>query len=222
MQSVDHPVIGFRTWKYGGPGKDLKSVAQTHRWTKRIEARCLRPIHLHRGHAPAEGCDCGLYAFHDLPDAITYRTALDVTDVVGIVRGWGSLRVHQDGWRAQYAEILAIVEPPIQDVRIPSQATIVAAKHKRALAAAHEAGRHYGVPVIPAQGATAMACEFGSFVPVDLRPTSSIFAMLRSMSPAEEMVSVVVVLAPLIIGTLSWAAASALFNRWRRRRRVDA
>lgn len=222
MQSVDHPVIGFRTWKYGGRGQ-LKSVVQDFSWEKRNEAKCMRPFHLHRAPAPAEGCGCGLYAFHDLVNASTYGAEAlprcgEPQDIVGIVRGWGNLRVHKDGWRAQHAEILAIIEPSLPESPFVLGATALA-EHQRAVGYAHEVAKRYDLPVIPGRAAGMMACEFGSFVPKKLRPASSIFAGSRGLSASEEIAGVCVVLAPILIACLAQGVGQRLVKRWWQKRK---
>src|SRR2546428_11262463 len=66
------------------------------------------------GHrAPATNCSCGLYAVHDL-DRLSGFTNLDPDNfVLAGVAGTGIVRVHTEGWRAQFARIVALsVELP--------------------------------------------------------------------------------------------------------------
>lgn len=61
---------------------------------------------MHRAPAPVGGCCCGLYAVHpwaapgDVPGLASSAGALGV---VGIVEAWGTVHVHREGFRAQYA-----------------------------------------------------------------------------------------------------------------------
>jgi len=68
-----------------------------------------QPRHL----APATKCGCGLYAVHAV-DRLPEFTNLDADDfVLAGVAGTGIVRVHTEGWRAQFARIVAFsVELP--------------------------------------------------------------------------------------------------------------
>lgn len=58
--------------------------------------------------APQEDCMCGLYAYHNMMWAGTEHPLL--RPIVGIVRGWGEVIVHRTGWRAEYAEVVALMD----------------------------------------------------------------------------------------------------------------
>jgi hypothetical protein len=63
--------------------------------------------------APAGRCGCGLYAFHPAmatADDGPARTAPTAgLEVVGIVAAWGTVHVHREGFRAQYARPTALL-----------------------------------------------------------------------------------------------------------------
>jgi hypothetical protein len=108
-------VHGVRTWRpaLGGGGEiRLASVAMHSQWLsagKTTWARCghRREPHPAAAAAPAGGCSCGLYALH--PDAFAGSGAYAPVasgrnlDVVGVVEAWGTIHVHREGFRAQYA-----------------------------------------------------------------------------------------------------------------------
>jgi hypothetical protein len=62
--------------------------------------------------APAGRCGCGLYAFHPATATADGGPALGAStrslEVVGIVEAWGTVHVHREGFRAQYAKPTAL------------------------------------------------------------------------------------------------------------------
>lgn len=62
--------------------------------------------------APAGGCSCGLYAMHpwaverekSLADrSMTMVRRAGTLDVVGLIEAWGTVHVHREGFRAEFA-----------------------------------------------------------------------------------------------------------------------
>jgi hypothetical protein len=77
--------------------------------------------------APATGCECGLYAVHAV-DRLSEFTAIDPEFfILAGVAGTGIVRVHTEGWRAQFARIVAFsVElPPIVSILTPRERCIL-------------------------------------------------------------------------------------------------
>lgn len=91
--------------------------------------------------APHQDCQCGLYAYHDLPQR-------QVGIVVGAVAAWGDLQVHCNGFRAEHAQILALAAAP----------------------GLEEVAETYGVPLVPWNMLAAEGEQHGSPLPVSLRP----------------------------------------------------
>lgn len=62
-------------------------------------------------------CRCGLHAYHSM-DHLLARQRPHVTLlargelVIGIVAGKGNMQIHEDGWRAEKAQILGLLAPP--------------------------------------------------------------------------------------------------------------
>lgn len=125
-QTQTRPILGFRInrvqlvrERWGKPSVVLRSVGPSgYSWQAgRNVAVCLRsgwampgqPRHL----APATNCGCGLYAVHDV-DRLPEFTNLDPDYfVLAAVAGTGIVRVHTEGWRAQFARIVAFsIEQP--------------------------------------------------------------------------------------------------------------
>lgn len=94
--------------------------------------------------SPAEGCECGFYAYHE---SNRFRTNGSYGEVIGLVRGWGTLSVARDGWRAQYAQVVAIA----QDSPHADQIAV-----------------HYNVPTMPLRHIDEIARSHA--VPAALRP----------------------------------------------------
>lgn len=101
------------------------------------------PIH----RVPAPGCACGLYACHDLGEVFwglpTLRGGFDPFVLTGVA-GTGIVRIHERGWRAQFARIVAFSN------ELPELSSGLLRGHKvidRHVARALE--EKYQVPVVP-------------------------------------------------------------------------
>lgn len=120
-QTQRRPILGFRInrvqlvrrW-WGKPSVTLRSMVRNgYSWKAgRNEAVCLvsgRPVPDQPPHvSPGTGCSCGFYAVHDV-DRLPRLTNLDSDYLVlAGVAGTGIVRVHTDGWRAQFVRIVAI------------------------------------------------------------------------------------------------------------------
>ncbi|HVM11837.1 MAG TPA: hypothetical protein VM638_05115 [Actinomycetota bacterium] len=67
-------------------------------------------------HAPFERCRCGIYAFRELDHLIEQGPNPWVEPVVlGAVRLWGKVIVHDLGYRAQHAKVTEIFAVPGQE-----------------------------------------------------------------------------------------------------------
>jgi len=92
--------FGPRTY-FWEPGKNV-ATCSGHTF-----AASDAPIH----RVPAPGCRCGLYACHDLGEVArgvrTLRAGIDRFVLTGVA-GTGIVRIHERGWRAQFARIVAI------------------------------------------------------------------------------------------------------------------
>ena len=102
------PVVAYRKWRVVD-GR-LRSLYMPVFWTEpEQQAECryapstgARPA---RHMAPDPACVCGIYASHE-PD---YQfPTIDFRGVSGLVTVWGSIEVHADGLRAEYARVEAL------------------------------------------------------------------------------------------------------------------
>jgi hypothetical protein len=105
--------VGWRsTGKPWVPGRNDAVCAQL--WTTTaavvtVDGYVLNATHVEWTHkAPDPNCGCGLYAMHTIDVALEHAAVWGVTWVLGAVLGWGALEVHDDGWRAQHACVVAL------------------------------------------------------------------------------------------------------------------
>jgi len=159
------PVVGFRVNRIHFIG-NRRSLAltgigpRTYFWEpgRNIAVCCGplgafgKPVH----EAPAAGCGCGLYACHDLGELqwvsrvqsvqraarMQWNSRFLIPDdqfVLTAVAGSGTVRIHQRGWRAQFARIVAFSDemperasigffgrPKVRGHRVISEATVQA------------------------------------------------------------------------------------------------
>ena len=105
--------------------------------------------------APHLNCHCGLYGYHADDEHLSYHP------IVGIIRARGRLIVHERGFRAERVEVMALafdaaLGSDIEDQRIREVT-------RRACA-------WWRVPLLGRDQLLASVGEFGSPVPMDLRP----------------------------------------------------
>lgn len=182
VETLTHPVVGVRAWflyprrnewimENSYPRQDeepgLHSVTCHTSWRIGINrAKCTPPVDLPDQPQPCNDppnilCNCGLYAYHSMEFCMKNYNDYFL-GCFGIVRGWGKLQCHPDGWRSQYAEVLALVS----DQPILSAGAV---RFWRPPAIKYLA-KMFGVPVVPYGAFPAMLTEFGRQVPVDIRP----------------------------------------------------
>lgn len=128
---MSSPLLGFRAFSQSGDG--WVGAYRGHRWEAGPnQAECGEANdHL----SPDPGCHCGMYAYHSPAKAADFQGP-----VVAAVIGWGRVCVHSDRWRSQYAQVIAV----LQREQLSEQA-----------------GRFFGVPVLPFSQFWAYSQEFG-------------------------------------------------------------
>jgi hypothetical protein len=162
---LDFEVIGFRQWNVDGDLR-LTSSAMQYAWTPGVnEAKCCKGQGKPCKYAPNPKCECGLYALH-APEfwygddaAIQGMSMFTVGGmsgmyVAGLLSAWGRMEVHHNGFRAQYAQPVAIAVPD----------------RKRDAAIARAVAAEYSLPTVPQSELERIAPEFGSPVPESMRP----------------------------------------------------
>ncbi|MDP8976014.1 MAG: hypothetical protein M3N28_06570 [Actinomycetota bacterium] len=106
------PLVGWRYWQLSADARGLRSVSlRRFLWEPQrpMRASCMTGGH----QAPAEGCDCGIYAAADLDKLRSHGLCLSPGGlVVGQVSLWGAVVVGEDGYRGQHAlpRTLSLVE----------------------------------------------------------------------------------------------------------------
>lgn len=148
---------------YTTTGKMTRNPDGTMVWNKHV--------------APEPDCHCGLYAMHTIEEMVSdVRGPIKAGEVAGAVVGWGAMEVHEAGWRAQYARVVALAcenlatcadmhrlggyEPLTLDAARRRQETI------RAL------GQRYGVPVVRPEDLYLWAEREGQPLPEHAKPQS--------------------------------------------------
>ena len=107
---LTQPVLGFRIWNLGIQGT-LGAIASGSIWERAVnEAVCcpgVTPSKRPKHRSPHPGCVCGFNAYSTLHrKLVPYpRTAL------GVIAAWGQLDVYRTGFRAEFAQILALALP---------------------------------------------------------------------------------------------------------------
>ncbi|MDX1608434.1 MAG: hypothetical protein R3251_04450 [Candidatus Spechtbacterales bacterium] len=134
------PLVGYRVWRLYNPfpvlyaGALRNSIAWT---TGTTEAMCINE----KAHkAPAEDCDCGIYALVDMWSIMSrYKPSYHITSedttykILGSVVLWGKIVPGDKGYKAQKAAVAALYVPKNME-EIP--------------AAIEEAAQIYGVPIV--------------------------------------------------------------------------
>ena len=103
LADADAPLVGFRSWKRGKTR--LRSYFKDVAWNAAGPTKAMCDLHAHH-QAPALRCTCGMYACHSLRDAALHLHDPDF--VAGAVLGWGRVFLHENGWRAEYAQVLCL------------------------------------------------------------------------------------------------------------------
>lgn len=152
------PVVGWRTWKVrpSGGAAALESLYSGDLWdVGATHARCRRcpPWMANLHPVPAPSCECGLYAFSTMEEALQHLMRQARTlhgcgqspPVAGAVIGWGRVVQHaRQGWRSERARPVALLDTghPLLDA----------------------AARHHNVPVVSARGLRLLPLEYGELL----------------------------------------------------------
>lgn len=163
------PVIGYRAWKtdkrwelgYGTMWR-LQSTGVTHHWESGINvAKCggydkcfALPVHPSGGWPiPNERHQCGLYVVADVSGVQKHLPRLDENHVVGAALGWGRVVQHgNEGWRAQYARVIALM-----DMKLSEKNDEIA----------NHISQAYGVPIVERSALERLVSEYGDPVKGD-------------------------------------------------------
>lgn len=163
-------VIGYRGWTIDERAQ-LRPVTKVSRpWKPGVNVAICKPsgailgeVYPFPHQAPHESCRCGLYAFHDVPPIYgsyprDYETQ-NVVPVVGAVAAFGRLEVHEDGFRAECAGVIALAVLPGMGPKAVSRVIAAAAR--------------YGVRVVNLDELPEEAARHGSALPLSARPETA-------------------------------------------------
>ncbi len=124
VRDRDDPVFGWRYWQLS-PRRLLRSVTQrTFEWPP---GRVLRAVCVEVGHpAPADRCNCGLYANPEL-EALRQHGLCLAPDVIvlGQVALWGKVVVDEPSYRGEFAypaRLSLVVDSLVDDT--PTEALV--------------------------------------------------------------------------------------------------
>lgn len=121
-------------WALRGAG--LRAIIPGYVWVPgRNEAVCsphLLPSRRPNHSSPQPGCNCGFNAYFALGPELT----AGADTVVGAIAAWGEMDVYADGFRAQFAQVIALSFPPRPE-------------HGPGMVRLREAADDYSVPLVP-------------------------------------------------------------------------
>jgi glycine cleavage system H lipoate-binding protein len=147
------PILGFRAWHVVADGRLVPwSAGTAGTWQPGDNRAICLAARGGRHQAPGHRCTCGLYALTDVSDP-RLRPGVEA---VGAVVAWGDVEAHRTGFRAQFARVVALAEPPL----CPPE-------HTRLLELAAE---RYGVPLVAFGQLEATGREHGRPLEFDLLP----------------------------------------------------
>ena|SRR2546423_773453 len=145
------PVLGFRLNSYSDRG--LISITDAYTWKPGQNLALCRSFPT-KHHAPGPACTCGFYACRDLVQLLrglasgAARLPAQQLIITGVA-GRGIVRVHERGWRAQYARIVALCDERPALVFGQEGGRILVGHELLRQEAAPSLGEKYGVPVVP-------------------------------------------------------------------------
>ena len=166
---LDTPVIGFRTFeiRQAGEGILLPYGDFPYIWKPGPqEAKCLhRTCRNSNNHQvpnpnPPLSRGCGFHGLHE------YRNVYPL----GVILGWGRIQIHPDGWRSQFAEIVALIN------NVAKFAEMGEYNENKAARMLIQAKNHYKVPLVDnPEDALAIAKELGGeIIPRELREKAAV------------------------------------------------
>lgn len=167
------PILGFRINQIirdtGDPfGLRLRGlVPRPYFWEPgRNVATCATSFSPHQPPGPA--CGCGLYACHDFMEFAGGTLPVGFASrgiVLAGVAGTGIVRIHERGWRAQFARIVAFSdEIPVLATRRFSRRTEISGERVVGPAVARVLLEKYQVPIVPLRELPKAMRAAGDFV----------------------------------------------------------
>lgn len=134
---INHATCHYVKWRGGGASRGPVGLA-------------VRDVH----DAPHPRCMCGLYALTNAADPRLPRNEPELA--LGAIGAWGDLEVHRDGFRAQYATVVALAVSPRASAHLRR-------RHERAAA-------RYGVELVAPELLEVTGLKHAAPVPAELLP----------------------------------------------------
>jgi glycine cleavage system H lipoate-binding protein len=197
--------VGYRSWHLSARG-ELSSLTAAGAWQPGVNrAACHRGL---EHQAPAAGCECGLYALHRHRDRQWMPSGVNA--IHGAVAAWGDLEVHDTGFRAEFARVVALALPERAKSELRRRAALAAALHEvpvvtpaKLRETSVEHGLELPATVVPAQAPR-------SKEPLFVHPAHHVWA--RVEKDGRVRVGVTSVMAEVLTSSpeLSWMAPVAL------------
>jgi hypothetical protein len=181
------PLIGYRIWSIGTSPICLTGIVYTSvKWDRGgpTHAKCMKaerskfPGHSKDvkytacNHPPEYKCNDGLFAFYDFDRLRTSGLPFTHTfmAVRGTVQGWGKVILHEDGYRAEYAQPIALIEETEDTMNkwVPQAFSFVQSKISFEEAFNMRKSRvelvaeNYGIPVIPEDDIEEYSRQYGA------------------------------------------------------------
>lgn len=176
-------LVGFRYWSVTDEGY-LAGVSQQHAWRPGVTVSSCGQGHLY----PVGNCGCGLYAYHTQADmqSMRLRQRYRGAAIMGVVLGRGQCEIHENGWRAEEATIVAIAP--------------VTAKYQQQ---AQKIAERYGVPCVSSDQLQTVADQYGQpfreSLPKPVKQTAGVVPIWqRRWKTARPALTATAITAPLI------------------------
>jgi hypothetical protein len=152
-QLVPGSLRGYRTWRRAGrfvrvPDGRLPLTSVTRRhvlWARTLHAECtdpdlpflgtVRPPLTDAHRSPAPACECGIYAWHAPDDTDAFDAG--VLGVFGAVEASGLVLIGDRGFRAEHAQVVAVVTRNRRLAEACRAAGIAVYRHRRDLLVDH-------------------------------------------------------------------------------------
>jgi hypothetical protein len=123
--------------------------------TQAAQATLARQSRLPAHVAPAKDCHCGVYAYHSDDEHLALHP------IIAIIRARGRMIVHPRGFRAEHMEVMALAfDPELGD----------SVEDQRIREVVRRACAWWRIPLLGREQLVATMGEFGSAVPLELRP----------------------------------------------------
>jgi hypothetical protein len=179
------PLLGYRIWSMATSPISLTGIVYTSvKWTPKgpTHATCMRRTRANFStttketnkceHPPEMKCNDGMFAFYDLERMKSSGLPFTHTffAVRGSVQGWGKIILHEDGYRAEYAQPIAIIDETEETIKkwVPQAAAFLEPRlefddaYKMRRNRVKLVAQNYGLPIIPEDDIEEFSRNYGA------------------------------------------------------------